>query len=127
MEVIARARYVKDAPDKIRILSEVIKNKMVDEAINQLKFTGREASKSLILVLKQGESQIKQKDLQVEDFKIKSLQVDEGPKLKRRRIHAKGRSTMILKRMSHIKIVLQSDKEIKKAIKPGKEENGSKS
>ncbi len=122
MEIISSAKFVRIAPDKIRNLSGLIKGKTIDEGINQLIFSGRDARKPLVLVLKQLKDQVKTKNKEVADFKIKSVQVDEGPKLKRRRILHQGRATQILKRMSHVKIVIDDGK--KENIK---EKNGSKS
>lgn len=109
MEITARARFVKTAPDKIRILAGILKERKIDAALAQLGATNKAGARSLILVLKQAKGQIKDKNKVVEDFLVKSLQVDEGPKLKRRRICSKGRSTMILKRMAHVKIILTDD------------------
>ncbi|MDO8686698.1 MAG: uL22 family ribosomal protein [Candidatus Berkelbacteria bacterium] len=120
MQITSGARFVKNAPDKLRILEGLIKNKSIDEGIAQLSFSGRIAGKSLILVLKQAKAQIKDKDLEIDGFKVKSLQINEGPKLKRRRIRQQGRSTAILKRMSHIKIIIDDGKKEKV-----KEKNGS--
>jgi len=122
MEITSKAKFVRISPDKIRNLSGLIKGKAIDEGINQLSFSDRDAKKPLILVLKQLKDQIKTKNKEIGDFKIKSVQVDEGPKLKRRRILHQGRATQILKRMSHIKIVIDDGK--KENIK---EKNGSKS
>jgi large subunit ribosomal protein L22 len=111
MEIVARSRFVRTAPDKIRLLSAVIKDKGVEDAISSLNNTSKYASHPLILVLKQAKDQIKEKDGAIDKFKIKQVQIDEGPKLKRRRIRHQGRATAILKRMSHITIIL-TDNEI---------------
>lgn len=113
MEVISKSRFVRNAPDKIRIFSTMLKKKTIEEAISQLDNTSKFASKPLILVLKQAKSIIKDKNGISENFIIKQIQVDEGPKLKRRRMRLKGQSTAILKRMSHITIVLSDDGESK--------------
>lgn len=115
MEIASYAKFVRIAPDKIRNLSGLIKAKTIDEGINQLSFSGRDARKPLILVLKQLKDQIKTKNKEIADFKIKSVQVDEGPKLKRRRILHQGRATQILKRSSHITIVLTDGKDNSKS------------
>lgn len=110
MEIKASAKFVKTTPDKARILVNLVKGKTCQTAIEQLTFCGRDAGKFIILVIKQAMDQVKSKDLDIEDFKIKSFLVNEGPKLKRRRIRHQGRSTAILKRMAHIIIVLSDDK-----------------
>jgi large subunit ribosomal protein L22 len=103
------ARFVRTAPDKIRNLAGLVRGKNLDYALQQLEFAGKFAAKPLGLVLKQAKAQIKDQNLVENDFTIKEVRVDEGPKLKRRRICHQGRSTAILKRMSHITITLTND------------------
>jgi len=100
------ARFVKTAPDKVRILAGLVRGKNLNYGIEQLEFAGRYAALPLSLVLKQARAQIKDQNLVEEDFKVAEMRVDEGPKLKRRRIRHQGRATAILKRMSHITIIM---------------------
>ncbi|AKM82690.1 TPA: 50S ribosomal protein L22 [Candidatus Berkelbacteria bacterium] len=109
MNFISKQRFSKIAPDKIRILSSMIKGQKVDWALAQLEFSGKIGSKSLINAIKQAMDQVKVKGLNIDDFRISTTQVDEGPKLKRRRIRHQGRSTMILKRMSHVAVILTDE------------------
>jgi len=126
MEITAKARFIKTTPDKIRILAALLIKRKIDAALDQLTASNKVGAKSLSLVLKQAKGQIKDKNKEVEDFQIKSLQVDEGPKLKRRRICSKGRSTMILKRMAHIKITLTDNSDEKVVKQEIKEEKSKK-
>ena len=103
------ARFVKTAPDKIRILAGLVKGKTLNQGLDQLQFAGKYAAKPLSLVLKQAKAQIKDQNLIEDNFKVIEVRVDEGPKLKRRRICHQGRSTAILKRMSHITIILREN------------------
>jgi large subunit ribosomal protein L22 len=104
--VKSSARFVRTAPDKVRILVGLIKNKKIEDALAQLEFAGKYAAKPLILVLKQAKAQIKDRNLVEDNMIIKEMRVDEGPKLKRRRIRHQGRATAILKRLCHITILL---------------------
>ena len=106
MQIKTSARFVKTAPDKIRILSNLVKNQTITNAMNQLQFAGKYAAKPVILVLKQARAQIKDKGLIEDSLFVREIRVDEGPKLKRRRIRHQGRATGFLKRMSHIIIIL---------------------
>lgn len=115
MQVIAKARFIRTAPDKIRLLKAIIFRKTIEEALAQLRFSNKNAAKSLTLILKQASAQIKDKNGEINTFRVDELRVDEGPKLKRRRIRHQGRATAILKRMSHITLVL-SDGAGEKAI-----------
>ena len=112
------ARFVKTAPDKVRNLAGLIKGKNLDKALDQLQFAGKYAALPLSLVLKQLKAQVKDLGVLEEDYKIFEVRVDEGPKLKRRRIRHQGRSTAILKRMSHITVILKEQIAQIKDIKP---------
>lgn len=110
MNFTAKAKFIKIAPDKIRVLSSMIKGQKTDWALDQLVYAGIVGAKPLINALKQAIDQVKSKNLNPDDFHIFTTKVDEGPKLKRRRILHQGRSSMILKRMSHVTIELTDDK-----------------
>ena len=106
--MLARARFVRTPPDKIRLVSSLIIGKEISKAIDILNFTEKAAAKPLILVLKS--AQARGKDSGKENLIIKAIAVDEGPKLKRRRIIHRGRATSILKRRSHITVVLTENR-----------------
>lgn len=112
------ARFVKNAPDKVRLLAGLIKGRNLTKALDQLEFAGKYAAKPLELVLKQLRAQIKDLNVPEENYKIAEVRVDEGPKLKRRRICHQGRSTAILKRMCHITVILKEKVAQIKDIKP---------
>ena len=102
------ARFVKTAPDKVRILAGLVRGKTLDKGLEQLEFAGKYAALPLSLVLKQLKAQIKDLGAIEDDYKVVEVRVDEGPKLKRRRIRHMGRSTAILKRMCHITVILKA-------------------
>jgi len=124
-EIKTTARFIRTAPDKIRLLANLVKGMKYEDAISQLTFTKKAATTPLIFALKQIKDQAKDKGIAEADIVVKSVTVNEGPKLKRRRIRHQGRSTMILKRMSHINIVISADqpekkeKDLTKGVKNG--------
>jgi len=120
--VKATSKFVRTAPDKVRILAGLVKNQSIDSALNQLAFAGKYAAKPLSLVLKQAKAQIKDKNLDENNMVVTEVRVDEGPKLKRRRIRHQGRATAILKRMSHITIILKDNGNSKSQEKITKQE-----
>lgn len=120
MIITSTTKFIRVAPDKLRILSQMLKNKSYDFALTQLKFSGRAAAKPLINLLKQAKDSQKEK-FDDQTFFIKEIRINEGPKLKRRRILQQGRATTILKRMAHATIVL-SDEKSKKNNNPIKKE-----
>lgn len=104
-QLIIKGRFIRCAPDKIRILSQVLIGKSIEEGLNILNHTSRSAAKPLMLILKNGINQAQDRNLD-RDIKISAIRVNEGPKLKRRRLIHRGRAVPILKRMSHILINL---------------------
>lgn len=115
MEIISKAKFVKNTPDKLRNLTKLAKGKAPEVAISQLEFSLRAAAVPLISVIKQGMDQIKTKGEPGSEFKIVNILIDEGPKLKRRRIRHQGRATAILKRMAHITIIMSDESVAKKS------------
>lgn len=107
-ELVVRRRFVRTPPDKVRLVSGLIIGKKPEVALEILQFTPKAAVKPLILALKSAISLAKD-TLNSSDLVIKQVRVDEGPKLKRRRIIHRGRATSILKRMSHITVVLSDN------------------
>lgn len=108
-EIRVRSRFVRMPPDKIRLVAKTLVGKKIENALAVLEFIPKAATKPLILIVKEARSQAKDKNLDLNNLVIKNIAVNEGPKLKRRRIIHRGRSTTILKRMSHITVVLGAD------------------
>jgi large subunit ribosomal protein L22 len=123
-DLIIKSRFVRMAPRKIRLASKPFIGKDLESALSALMFVPKRASRPLALVLKNGLARAKDKEM--DKIWIKNIIVDEGPKLKRRRIIHRGRATAILKRMSHITVVLTADGNPKSQIRPLREANNPK-
>lgn len=106
MEAKARARYIRIAPRKARLVVDLIRGKQADEAAAILKFTTRAASKAILKVLNSAVANARQAGARGDGLKVAEAYVDEGPTLKRFRPRAMGRATRIRKRTSHITIVV---------------------
>jgi large subunit ribosomal protein L22 len=107
MEVRAVGKYLRISPYKVRLVADLVRGKKVDEALTILKFLpkkgGRLINKTLRSAVANAENT---QSIDVDTLFIKTILVDEGPKLKRWRPRAMGRATRILKRTSHITMVL---------------------
>ena len=107
MEVRAVGKYLRVSPTKVRLVADMVRGKKVDEALTILKFLpkkgGRLINKTLRSALANAENA---RTIDVDTLFIKVILVDEGPRLKRWRPRAMGRATRILKRTSHITMVL---------------------
>jgi ribosomal protein L22 len=107
--VRARAKYVRTAPRKVRLVIDHIRGKNVDQARAILIHTPRGASRDVLKLLDSAIANAENNhDLVADDLKIGRAYVDEGPTLKRYRPRALGRATRIRKRTSHMTIELVS-------------------
>ena len=107
MEVKAVARYVRISPQKVRMLADAIKGKPVEKAMEMLRFMPQKAAGIVEKVLRSAVANADQQaDIDIDTLVVGNLLVDCGPTLKRFRARARGRGTRILKRTSHVTVVL---------------------
>ena len=107
MEVKAVTRYVRISPRKVRLVTELVNGKPAEEALTILKFLPKKAARLVGKTLQSAVANAEQNpNIDVDTLYIKRIFVDEGPSMKRWRARAMGRATRILKRTSHITIVL---------------------
>ena len=107
MEVTAKARYVRIAPRKARLVTDVVRGKKVGEALGILALTQKAFAKTLTKVINSAVANAQQnKQMDVDTLVVKRISIDDGPTLKRFMPRALGRATMIRKRTSHVTVVL---------------------
>ena len=107
MEVKAVTRYVRIAPRKARLVTELIKGKPVEEALTILRFVPKKAERLVDKTLRSAVANAEQNpNIDVDTLYIKRIFVDGGPTMKRWRPRAMGRATKIIKRTSHITVIL---------------------
>jgi len=107
MEVKAVTRYVRISPRKVRLVTELVKGKTAEEALSILKFLPKKAARLVSKTLQSAVANAEQNsNIDVDTLYIKRIFVDEGPSMKRWRARAMGRATRILKRTSHITVIL---------------------
>ncbi|MFY9506523.1 MAG: 50S ribosomal protein L22 [Caldicoprobacterales bacterium] len=103
----ATARYVRISSRKVKIVIDMIRGKKVDEALNILEFTPKAAAlpvkKLLQSAIANAENNL---DLDPSNLYVAEVYANQGPTLKRYRPRSHGRATPIMKRTSHIGIVL---------------------
>ncbi len=122
MMVTAKLKYLRIAPRKVRLVTDLIKGKKVAEALSQLKFIPKKAALPIIKLLNSAVANAKY-NFQIEEnnLYISKITVDEGPKYKRWRAQARGRAAEIQKKTSHITVILEeSEKQSKKNQKDKK-------
>jgi large subunit ribosomal protein L22 len=123
----ATARYVRIAPMKARRVTQMIHGLPVDDALALLQFAPQTASTTVYKVLESAIANAETtEDLDRADLVVSNCQVDEGPTMKRWRPRAQGRATRILKRTSHITLVVTPLPEPEKKAPAKRGSTGSK-
>ncbi|MBW2633849.1 MAG: 50S ribosomal protein L22 [Deltaproteobacteria bacterium] len=110
MEVKAISRYVRISPQKVRMITHAIKGKPVETGLGILKFMPQKAAGIVEKIVRSAAANADHNyGLDVDALVIDNLIVDQGPSLKRFRARARGRGARILKRTSHITVILAED------------------
>jgi ribosomal protein L22 len=105
--VNARARFVRVAPRKARLVANQVRGLHVDDAKTLLRFSNRGAARDIAKLIDSATANAEANhDLVADDLMVADITVDEGPTLRRYRPRALGRATRINKRTSHIKVAL---------------------
>lgn len=107
MEARAVGKYIRISPQKARLVADVVRGMNVDLAITTLRFMPKKGAGILLKVIESAVANATQDDqADVDNLVIKKITIDGGPSLKRIRPRAMGRATGIIKRTSHITVVL---------------------
>jgi ribosomal protein L22 len=105
--VRARARYVRVAPRKARLVADQVRGLHIEDARALLAFSPRDAARDIHKLIDSAAANAENNhDLIGDEMRITSITVDEGPTLRRYRPRALGRATPINKRTSHIAVAL---------------------
>ncbi len=112
MRVTATAKHIRISSRKIRLVTELIKGKPVEEAAAVLRFLPNAAARDVAKVLKSATANAENNfNLSADELRIVDAVSNEGPTLKRGRPRAQGRYFAILKRTSHITIAVADREE----------------
>jgi large subunit ribosomal protein L22 len=107
MEARAKLRYARLSPRKTRLVVDMVRGKGVQEALNILRFSPQKAAGVVGTLVNSAVANAEQKGVSdVDRLFVKSIQVDQGPVLRRFMPRAQGRATKIRKPTSHITVVL---------------------
>jgi len=105
--VRAKARFVRIAPRKARLVADQVRGLPVPEARSLLEFSPRGAARDLAKLIDSAAANAESNhDLIADELRVADIRVDEGPTLKRWRPRARGRATRIDKRTSHLSVAL---------------------
>lgn len=108
MEARAIAKYVRISPLKVNYICREIRGKQVDEALSILMFMPKKGAKELEKVLKSAIANAENNfNMDRDNLYVKEAFANDGPRLKRWRPKAHGMAYPILKRTSHIGVVVE--------------------
>ena len=112
---VAKDNMVRISPNKLSILVNSIVNMKVSTAINQLQFSSKRISKTVIKVLNSAVANAENnKQLDIDKLFVKEAYVGKSLRMKRWRPRAKGRAASIIKPFSKVTIVVEERSETKK-------------
>ena len=112
MEVKAIAKDTGISPRKVRLLVDMVRGKGVDEALAVLRFTPTPVARVVAKVVKSAAANAENNfQMSPSDLKIVSISADEARTLKRYRPRSRGRVSPILRRSSHITVIVMEREE----------------
>ena len=114
MQVTSTYRYAKISPFKVREVTRAIQGLPVSAALDLVAFSPKKAAGFISKTLKSAVANAENNaNLRVDGLVVKEATVGEGPTMKRMMPRARGSGSRILKRSSHIRIILTDEIEIK--------------
>ncbi len=107
----AHAKYVRISSRKVKIVIDLIRGKSVDEAVAILTYTPKAASPVVLKVLNSAiANAVNNQEMDRKDLYVAEVYANPGPTLKRFVARSRGSASPMLKRTSHISVVLDQKK-----------------
>ena len=107
MEAKAIAKYVRMSPSKLKPVTDLVRGKSLEEALNILKFTPGKGAEIVEKVVKSAAANADVKEMNADDLYVSEIYAHQGPTMKRWKAGAQGRASIILKRSSHVGVTLK--------------------
>jgi len=121
MEINVKSKFLKVSSRKVRPVLWNLRGQNPEQVRVKLLFTNKKGALLVAQLLKSAVAVAKENDLDTNKLYIKTITCNEGPRLKRRQIKARGRADAIQKRMSHLNLII-SDNQIKEQETSNKEQ-----
>jgi|TARA_B100000959_G_scaffold11526_1_gene11538 large subunit ribosomal protein L22 len=103
MTTSATLKFTHLAPQKMRLIADQIRGMSADRAVTLLSFSDKKGAKIVKKVLESAIANAENNDgADIDELKITSVEVNQGPTMKRLRPRARGRADRIIKRTSHL-------------------------
>lgn len=110
MNVVATAKYIHHSPRKVRLVANAVSSMSPVEAVDHLRLLNKRGAQVVIDVLQSAVANATNNfKLEESTLRIKTLEVSDGPRLKRMSPRSRGRATTVLRRMSHVRVILTDE------------------
>ena len=107
MEVKAKLKYARISPQKARLVADQVRGMPVEKALETLVFSQKKAAAIVKKILDSAIANAEHNEgADIDELSVTEVMVDQAPTMKRIRARAKGRANRILKRTSHITLVV---------------------
>lgn len=107
LQMRAVAKYIRMSPQKVKLVVDLVRGKQVAEALTLLKYSTKAAARPVAKAIQSAAANAEEKfGLSPQELYIAEIYADEGPTYKRGRFGARGRFKPILKRSTHLTVVL---------------------
>ncbi|MGX5915628.1 50S ribosomal protein L22 [Aliidiomarina sp. Khilg15.8] len=107
MEAIAKHKFARVSPQKGRLVADQIRGQSVAQALEILAYSEKKAATLINKVLESAIANAEHNEgADIDELKVSAIMIDAGPTMKRIKPRAKGRADRILKRTSHITVVV---------------------
>lgn len=112
MQVAAKLKNARISPQKCRLIADMVRGKPVGQALSTLKFTPKKGAELMHKVLSSAVANAENNlSADIDELKVQTVMVDEAPTFKRFHARAKGRGNRIVKRNSHITVMVGDGKQ----------------
>jgi large subunit ribosomal protein L22 len=111
MEARAQLRYMKASPQKVRLVVDLVRGKKVEDALEILRFTKKSCAKDLEKLLRSAVANAENAEAgaDIDELVVSKIWVNEGPREKRIQPAPMGRAYRIIKRQSHVTVMLSDE------------------
>ena len=107
MEVAAKLKHARISPQKCRLVADQVRGMPVERALELLSFSPKKAAGLIKKVLESAIANAEHNEgADIDELKVKTIFIDQGPTMRRWRARAKGRVNHIIKRTSHITVMV---------------------
>lgn len=105
METYAKLRFARVSPQKARLVADQVRGMSVEQALEQLRFSGKRPARIVSKLLESAVANAEHNEgADIDELRVATIMVDEGPTMKRMKPRARGSADRIFKRTSHLTI-----------------------